>query len=90
MFDFISSSLVLAPMIVDCAAIGPKYLADELEWNTRPVFLPQNPTYVEALRAKRCCRYNSIILLQAFDDLGLDHDDHILPECAGQASHYNK
>jgi hypothetical protein len=81
MFGFIMSSLVFAPMIVDCAALDPKYL---VEWNARRVFLAQNPTCVEALLAERCRKCKDLILLQAFNDLGAGRDSHILPECAGR------
>jgi hypothetical protein len=43
---------VLAPMSVDCAALDTKYLADEVEWNARHVFLAQNPTCAEACSRK--------------------------------------
>jgi hypothetical protein len=63
MFDFIASSLVLAPMIGDCTALDTKYLVDELERNARYVFLAHNPTCVEALLTERCCSYISLIML---------------------------
>jgi hypothetical protein len=90
MFGFIASNPIPGPMIVDCIALGIIYLGSELEWNARPVFLAQNPTCLEALLAERCCRYNNLILLRAFDDFGVSHDIHILPECAGQPSYFNK
>jgi hypothetical protein len=77
-------------MIVDCAGLDTKYLADELEWNMRCVLLAQNPTCAETLLAKKCCRCKSVILLQDTDDLGPGRDNHILPERAGQPFHFNK
>jgi hypothetical protein len=90
MFGFTASSLVLAPLIVDCAALDIKHLADMPKWNARSVFVARNPVCVEALLAKRCCRGDNLIMLQTFDDLGAGRDSHILPECAGQAPHFNK
>jgi hypothetical protein len=90
MFSFAAPTLLLAPMMVDCAAVDIKYLADELEWNARPVFLAQNPTCVETLLAKRRCMCKSLILLQIFDNLGTGRDGHIFPECPAQVGHFNK
>jgi hypothetical protein len=50
---FTAPSLVLAPLIVDCAALNTKYMADELGWNARRVLLAQNSTCVEALLAEK-------------------------------------
>jgi hypothetical protein len=63
MFGFIASSLVVAPVIVDCVALDTKRLAGELEWKARDVFLAQNPTCVEALLPEVCCRCKRLILL---------------------------
>jgi hypothetical protein len=80
MFGFIAWSLVLVSMIVDCAALDAKYVANELEWNARQVLLAQTPRCVKAVLAERCCRGQSLILLQAFDGIGAGRDSHILPE----------
>jgi hypothetical protein len=77
-------------MIIDCAAFDTKCSADEVEWNARRMFHAQNPTCLEALLAERRCRSKSLILPQAFDDLGAGRDSHILPECPGQVSHSNR
>jgi hypothetical protein len=90
MFGFIVSSLVFAPMIVDCAALDTKYLADELEWKAWRVFLAQNPICLEALLAQRYCRCKSWILMQAFNDLGAGRHKHNLPECVGLVSYFKK
>jgi hypothetical protein len=89
-FGFITSNLVLVPTIVDSTTLDIKYSTDVLEWNARRVLLAQNSTCVEALLAETCCRCKSLILLPAFDDLGVGRESHILPECAGQASHFDK
>jgi hypothetical protein len=54
----------------DCAAVDTKCLIAELQCNARCVFFAQNPTYAEVLLAERCCRGKSLILFQAFDELG--------------------
>jgi hypothetical protein len=90
MFGFIASRLVLAPMIVNSAALDTKYLADELDWNAWRVFLAQNPSCVETLPAEKCCRWKILIPLRAFDDLRAGREGPILPKRAGQASHFNK
>jgi hypothetical protein len=90
MFAFIAPSFILAPIIVDCATIDTKCLADELEWNARSLFLAQNLTCMQALLAERCCRYKIPILLQALNDLGAGRDSDILAECPGQVSLFNK
>jgi hypothetical protein len=52
MFGLIASSLLVALMIVDCAALHAKYFAGDFDWNARRVFLVHNPTCLEVLLAE--------------------------------------
>jgi hypothetical protein len=89
MFGFIASSLVSALIIINCAVLTIKDLADELESNARCVFLAQNPTFVKALLTERCRRSKSLILLSAFDDIGADRDDRSIKSHTSSSSFFH-